>query len=291
MIYKEVLCKWGYAEDYEKAEAEIAKAEEEEEEEEEEARIAEVVKNVPFMSKEKQAETLEKDGDKKEVVKALFASGMDIPTDKLKSMFTAEELAEVRMSEKIKADAEKNKADAEKNEADAKKNEADAEKNKADAKRNEADAKKNEAAAQKLEEMRNKFKQKEDKLQSEQATSINLNENLATLSDDEKKAKFDNRKDFMKAHPLATAACLDSMCEAYYYTEDKELKGAMLEDLYNVRKGGTKNEEKRDMAKTFKQVLENKPVLKNDENLVALSKVDTIVSRPTNLVKRQITKD
>ena len=104
---EETLSKLGYAEAYKKAEAEIKKAAEE-------ARISGIVKEIPFMNKEKQAEMLKTEGDNKEVVKALFANGVDISADKLKAMFTAEELAEVRMSEKVKAGlAENEKKSAE----------------------------------------------------------------------------------------------------------------------------------------------------------------------------------
>ena len=44
----------------------------------------------------------------------------------------------------------------------------------------------------------------------------------------------------------------------------------MLSDLYAVRKSGNTDSEKREMAKTFKRVLDKNPSLKKDENLVYL---------------------
>ena len=74
----------------------------------EKMRVEKLISEVPFMSKEKQQKTLEKDENNKEVVKALFASGMNIPTEKLKAMFTADELTDIRMSEKNKENAAQN---------------------------------------------------------------------------------------------------------------------------------------------------------------------------------------
>ena len=85
-------------------------------------------------------------------------------------------------------------------------------------------------------------------------------------------------------------ACLNSMFTSYYLTEDRELKTEMLKDLYDIRKGGEKNKDKRDMAKTFKRVLDRNPSLKKDENLVALSKIDTPFAQPTKGVKKQVTR-
>ena len=62
----------------------------------------------------------------------------------------------------------------------------------------------------------------------------------------------------------------------------------MLSDLYAVRKSGNTDSEKREMAKTFKRVLDKNPSLKKDENLVALSKIDYAFSQPTKMVKNQI---
>ena len=80
------------------------------------------------------------------------------------------------------------------------------------------------------------------------------------------------------------------MCELYVFTKDEAIKGRMLSDLYAIRKGGKTDSEKREMSKTFKRVLDKNPSLKKDENLVALSKIDTIVSQPTKSVKKQITR-
>ena len=65
------------------------------------------------------------------------------------------------------------------------------------------------------------------------------------------------------------------------------IKKEMLGELYAIRKGGKTDAEKREMAKTFKRVLDKNPALKKDENLVALSKIDTIISQPTKSVKKQ----
>ena len=245
------LSNYDDAEAYKQARERIAK-------EKEEARIAEVVQDVPFMSKEKQEETLKKEGNNKEVVKALFASGMDIPADKLKAMFTAEELADVRMSEK-----------------------------------NKADATKNEEISAKLAEIRSHLDQREGQLDqreaaviSERATSVNAEESLK--SDAERKENFAAKKKLMEKHPIMLEPCLNSMCVSYVTTKDEAIKKEMLSDLYEIRKGGKTNADKREIAKTFKRVLDKNPELKKDENLVALSKVDTVVSQPTKTVKKQI---
>ncbi|MBR1914876.1 MAG: hypothetical protein IJ830_00345 [Alphaproteobacteria bacterium] len=142
-----------------------------------------------------------------------------------------------------------------------------------------------------------KFRYKEEqkerlqaKLDRERETSVNVNEDLKSLTDEQRKQNFDQKKKLMEEHLIMTEACLNSMCTSYYLTEDKEVKDEMLSNLYDIRKGGEHNKDKRDMAKTFQRVLDRNPGLKKDENLVALSKIDTPFSQPTKRVQKQVTR-
>ena len=94
----------------------------------------------------------------------------------------------------------------------------------------------------------------------------------------------------MKEHPVMLEACLSSMCMAYHLTEDKKAKSQMLAGLYSLRKGGKTNKDKREMAKAFQRVLERTPSLKENENLVALSKIDVPFHQPTKSVKKQLNR-
>ena len=62
----------------------------------------------------------------------------------------------------------------------------------------------------------------------------------------------------------------------------------MLKDLYEFRKGGENNKEKNRRAKVFAKVLEENPILRENEYLVALAGKDRLVSKPTNLVKGKV---
>lgn len=228
----------------------------------EQIKMEKLVPEIPYMSKEKQAETLEKYGNNKEVVKALFVSGMEIPAEKLKAMFTAEELAEVRMNAKIQADMAAN----EKKSAELT------------------------LTQRALEQKEKQIDDREAAVKSERSTSVNAAEDIKNLTDEQKRDNFAAKKKLMTEHPIMLEPCLNSMCESYVFTKDEAIKKEMLGELYAVRKGGKTDAEKRDMAKTFKRVLDKNPVLKKDENLVALSKIDTVFSKPTNKVKAQTTR-
>ena len=60
--------------------------------------------------------------------------------------------------------------------------------------------------------------------------------------------------------------------------------------LYSLRKGGKTNKDKREMAKAFQRVLERTPNLKENENLVALNKIDIPLHQPTKSVKKQLNR-
>ncbi|MBR6409226.1 MAG: hypothetical protein IKS23_03180, partial [Alphaproteobacteria bacterium] len=208
----------------------------------------------------------------------LFANGVDISADKLKAMFTAEELAEIRMSEKVKAGlAENEKKSAELAEAQKA----------IEQKEQQINAKLAETKAR-LDQQERDVATRETAVKSERATSINAAEDINSLSDAEKKTNFDTKKKLMEEHPIMLEPCLNSMCESYVATKDEAIKKEMLNELYEIRKSGDTNSEKREMARTFKRVLDRNPELKKDENLVALSKIDYAFSQPTKAVKKQI---
>lgn len=117
-----------------------------------------------------------------------------------------------------------------------------------------------------------------------------ISNRVQNIIDRERKDNFDKRKKLMAEHPIMTEICLASMCTSYIATKDEKLKAEMLKSLYEIRKSGDKNKDKRNMAKIFERVLEKNPKLKKDEKLVALSKIDTIFSKPTNMVKNKITR-
>ncbi len=83
----------------------------------------------------------------------------------------------------------------------------------------------------------------------------------------------------------ANLANVEMLCKLYHYTDNPEIKHEMLEGLYNLRKGSKEN---CNIAGAIKNALKSNPELQKDENLVALSKVDTIFSQPTKTVKKQI---
>lgn len=117
-----------------------------------------------------------------------------------------------------------------------------------------------------------------------------ISSRVQNIIDGKRKDEFDKRKNLMMEHPIMTEICLASMCSFYIDTKDEKLKTEMLKSLYEIRKSGKKNKDKRNMAGVFKRVLDKNPRLKKDEKLVALSKIDTIFSKPTDMVKTQITR-
>lgn len=62
----------------------------------------------------------------------------------------------------------------------------------------------------------------------------------------------------------------------------------MLKDLYEFRKGGENNKEKNRRAKVFAKVLEENPILRENEYLVALAGKDGLVSKPTRPVRDKV---
>ena len=117
-----------------------------------------------------------------------------------------------------------------------------------------------------------------------------ISSRVQNIIDGKRKDEFDKRKNLMAEHPIMAKICLASMCSFYIDTKDEKLKTEMLKSLYEIRKSGEKNKDKRNMAGVFKHVLDENPRLKKDEKLVALSKIDTIFSKPTNIVKTQTTR-
>ena len=117
-----------------------------------------------------------------------------------------------------------------------------------------------------------------------------ISSRVQNIVDGKRKDEFDKRKNLITEHPIMAKICLASMCSFYIDTKDEKLKTEMLKSLYEIRKSGEKNKDKRNMAGVFKHVLDENPRLKKDEKLVALSKIDTIFSKPTDIVKTQITR-
>ena len=111
---------------------------------------------------------------------------------------------------------------------------------------------------------------------------------LLTMKDNKLREFFLEEKSGLEKSPNPCKS-LAEMCHAYVFAKDKKIKKEMLSDLYTLRKSGT-NEDKRNMARLFKDVLEYSPKLKSDENLQALAKIDNIFVHPTNTVKKQIEK-
>ncbi len=62
----------------------------------------------------------------------------------------------------------------------------------------------------------------------------------------------------------------------------------MLKDLYEFRKGGENNKEKNRRAKVFAEVLGKKPILQEDQFLIALAAKDGLVSKPTRPVRDKV---
>lgn len=110
------------------------------------------------------------------------------------------------------------------------------------------------------------------------------------MSKKERQETFERSDKLRKEHPVMQEVALTAMCRCYVAEDDKKAKLGFLKTLYQIRKGGKTNKENRDMANTFARVLDKAPELKKDENLVALSKVDFVVSQPTRQVKKQVEK-
>lgn len=122
------------------------------------------------------------------------------------------------------------------------------------------------------------------------ALSVSVDEDMTNMTDAQRKETFDAKYKLMQEHPIMFEACLSSMCMAYHLVENDKTKKQMLADLYSLRKSKESNKDKREIAKAFQRVLDRTPILKKNENLVALSKIDTPFYRPTKSVKRQLIK-
>lgn len=116
----------------------------------------------------------------------------------------------------------------------------------------------------------------------------NIAKRVQNIIDEGRHEKFVAKKQLMEEHPIMTDLSLASMCNLYFLTKNEVIKKEMLGQLYEIRKKGNSDKEKRDMAKKFKCILNNNPDLNKDENLVALSKIDTFFSQLTKRVKKQI---
>ena len=108
------------------------------------------------------------------------------------------------------------------------------------------------------------------------------------MSKKERQETFERSDKLRKEHPVMQEVTLTTMCRCYVAEDDEKTKLGFLKTLYQIRNGGKTNKEKREMANTFAKVLDKAPELKKDENLVALSKVDFVVSQPTRQVKKQV---
>ncbi len=111
---------------------------------------------------------------------------------------------------------------------------------------------------------------------------------IVELSSDERREMFEKSNKLRQEHPVMQEVTLTTMCRCYTAESDNETKLGFLKTLYQIRKGGEIRQEKNEMADTFARVLDKAPELKKDENLVALSKRDTVVSQPTRQVRRQV---
>ncbi len=122
----------------------------------------------------------------------------------------------------------------------------------------------------------------------EQEEAFLVGSGFVHLSTDKRRELFERGKTLMTEYPVMQEVSLTTMCRCYVEEKDKKAKLEFLKTLYQIRKGGETRQEKNEMADTFARVLDKTPELKKDENLVALSKRDTVVSQPTRQVRRQV---
>ncbi len=111
---------------------------------------------------------------------------------------------------------------------------------------------------------------------------------ISDMLPDERQKLFEKSQTLMVKHSVMQEVSLATMCRCYMAETDKKAKLEFLKTLYQIRKGCKTNKEKNEMADTFARVIDKAPDLKKDENLVALSKRDTVVSQPTKQVRRQV---
>lgn len=114
---------------------------------------------------------------------------------------------------------------------------------------------------------------------------------ISDMSTDERQALFERSNDLRQTRLVMQDVSLTTMCRIYVAEEDTKAKLEFLKELYQIRKGGKTNKDKNEMAGTFVRVLDKTPELKKDENLVALSKRDTVVKQPTRVVKKQVERN
>ena len=96
-----------------------------------------------------------------------------------------------------------------------------------------------------------------------------------SFAPERKKELFAKMKEEMLKNPNLREGHLVGMCKIYVSeTNTPEQKAEYFEGLHEVRKSGTTNAEKREMARTFGRVLERNPELAKDEALKGLSKID-----------------
>lgn len=95
------------------------------------------------------------------------------------------------------------------------------------------------------------------------------------FSSERKKELFAKMKEEMLKNPNLREGHLVGMCKIYVSeTNTPEQKAEYFKGLHEVRKSGTTNAEKREMARTFGRVLERNPELAKDEALKGLAKID-----------------
>lgn len=96
-----------------------------------------------------------------------------------------------------------------------------------------------------------------------------------SFAPERKKELFAKMKEEMLKNPNLREGHLAAMCKIYASkTNTLEQKAEYFEGLHEVRKSGTTNAEKREMARTFGRVLERNPDLAKDEALKGLAKID-----------------
>ena len=140
---------------------------------------------------------------------------------------------------------------------------------------------------QKLQETRQALSESEQKTAKEKDMFLE-GAGISKLTPNERRELFVKSAILRKDHPVMQEVALTTMCRCYVEEKDKKAKLVFLKTLYQIRKGGETRQEKNEMADTFARVLDKAPDLKKDENLVALSKRDTVVSQPTRQVRRQV---
>lgn len=149
---------------------------------------------------------------------------------------------------------------------------------------------------QKLDEMRQKITSK-SQTETEDNTVAGANLNLRHCSDEvlascfnANKAALEKKRKLGELPEEDINSRIEMMCKLYYFARNSETKAQLLQGLYEVRKGGLSSYENCGRAEAIKKALVANPELKEDRNLVALSKIDTLIKQPTKNIKKQITR-